>query len=78
MPEHDNEMRGALFPNKDKKSPKHPDMTGRFTIDGKEYRLAGWSQTSRKGDKYLSLAITDPDNYVPASEREETTPELPF
>lgn len=69
MPKYDNEMRGALFPN-EKQSAKSPDMTGRVQIEGKEYRLAGWQQTSRKGQKYLSLSVTDPDNYVPAAERQ--------
>lgn len=77
--EHDNEMRGALFPNNKKQHDKSPDMTGRVTIEGKEYRLAAWTQTSRKGEKYLSLSVTDPDNYVPKDERpENTAPTLPF
>lgn len=59
-PQYDNEMRGALFPNDKRGNPKAPDMSGRVTIAGVEYRLAGWKQKSRAGQNYLSLAVSIP------------------
>lgn len=78
--EYDNEMRGALFVNDKKGNEKAPTMTGTVVISGHEYRLAAWSQVSRKGDRYLSISVTDPDNYVPVAERSEqgVQDDLPF
>lgn len=75
--EYDNEMRGVLFPNENKRTSKSPDMTGKCQIGGKEYRLAAWTQRSRKGDRYLSVSVTDPDTQVAAEEAPKQD-DLPF
>lgn len=75
--QYDNEMRGVLFTNENKRTPKSPDMTGRVTIEGKEYRLAAWTQTARSGGRYLSISVTDPDNQAPAEQNTETE-KIPF
>lgn len=52
---------GVLFTNKNIPTDKHPVMTGNvITPDGKEYRIAAWSRLTEAGNKYLSLAITEP------------------
>ena len=55
MTTYDNELRGVLFANRDRKTEKHPNAKGEITIDGKEYWLAAWTQTSKNGMKYQSL-----------------------
>ena len=55
MTTYDNELRGVLFANKDRKTERHPNAKGEITIDGKEYWLAAWTQTSKNGQKYQSL-----------------------
>ena len=57
------EMTGSLFENNDKRSDKSPDFTGNCKIGGKEYRLAGWWTTSGGGTDYLSLKVSDPEEY---------------
>lgn len=55
--EYDNELRGVLFRNNEKRSDKKdPDYRGSATIEGVEYWLDAWVNESKKGgDKFLSL-----------------------
>lgn len=55
-PKKDN--KGFLFVNGNKNKPTQPDQTGRFVLDGKEYRISAWDSTTTDGRPYLSLAIT--------------------
>jgi uncharacterized protein (DUF736 family) len=61
MADFDNNMRGVLFPNKEKKSEKSPDYSGSAEVNGVEYRLAGWKRTSKSGLAFLSIAFSDKD-----------------
>jgi hypothetical protein len=47
---------GILHSERDKKTAKAPDFTGRVVIDGKQYRLSAWQRTGKSGSPYLSLA----------------------
>lgn len=60
--EFDNTNRGALFVNKDKKSPNHPDYRGTIQTDnGQEYWASAWVKVSRNKQEYLSIALTPKD-----------------
>ena len=48
---------GVLFEVKEKKSDTHPDRTGSVNIDGVEYYLDGWINTSAAGQRYMSLKV---------------------
>ena len=50
--------RGFLFP-KQQKTDKHPNLTGRINVEGKEYSLSAWKQKSKKGADYLSLSVSE-------------------
>lgn len=50
---------GALFPNKSE-NPKAPTFKGKVLINGMELDIAGWNQTSQKGQKYISLKFSPP------------------
>lgn len=57
------ENSGVLFRNDNKKTDKHPDYTGRATIDGVEYFISGWVKESTKdGKKFFSLAYRRVDS----------------
>ncbi len=56
---YDNTNKGALFSNQDRKTEKHPHMTGKINLNGKDYNLSAWSNESKKGDKYLSLKVSE-------------------
>lgn len=57
--------RGILFPNLRKRQPKHPDLTGEATIDGRRYKLAAWRKQGRKGE-FFSMAFTAEQDNQPA------------
>lgn len=68
MTQYDNTNRGVLFREQEKKSDKHPDMTGEINVDGVEFRLAGWTKESKNGRKFLSLAVTPKQEQAAASQ----------
>ncbi len=66
--EFDDRNRGVLFRNNRKNTDRHPDMTGKINIEGKEYWLSGWTAYKRNdGEKYLQLSVT------PIEEKAEKT-----
>lgn len=62
------ENTGVLF-EQNKKTDKHPDFEGDVNIEGKEYRLVGWKNTSDKGTNYVSLKVES---------KQKTTDDIPF
>jgi uncharacterized protein (DUF736 family) len=76
MSDYDNTNRGAMFPNKYKEDgDKRPDHTGNLNVDGKEFKIAAWQSTSKAGNSYLSVTITEPDM---SSGSSGDTDEIPF
>jgi hypothetical protein len=61
--DYDNSNRGVLFKNARRSSDRDPDFTGSINIDGRDHWLSGWINTSKAGDKYMSLSAKpkDPD-----------------
>ena len=59
MSEYDNELRGALFKNTQKREGKQDaDYRGNVTVGGVEYWVSSWINTSKKdGSKYMSLSL---------------------
>ena len=39
---YDNTNRGAMWPNVERVSEKHPDFNGSLDVDGKKYWVSGW------------------------------------
>jgi len=48
---------GALFKNKRKVKPGHPDFQGECLIGGRAYYISGWAKESAAGNRYTSLAF---------------------
>lgn len=61
MPEYDNTNRGVLFLNKDKKTEKHPDYSGKLDVDGDEFYIDGWVRATKDGKKFLSISVKRKD-----------------
>ena len=57
--EYDNTNSGALFKNNNKEKETQPDMSGSLDVEGKQYRIAAWSNESKTGIKYLSIKLTE-------------------
>jgi hypothetical protein len=53
----DNNMRGALFKNEDKQGDSQPDYKGQCEVDRVEYWVSAWINTSKSGQKYMSLSF---------------------
>jgi uncharacterized protein (DUF736 family) len=51
----DKDMTGVLFPVENKKTDKHPNLTGNVVIKGEKFYLSAWTNTSKNGKKYISL-----------------------
>ena len=58
MPEYDNNNRGVLFKNTDKKTDKHPDYTGTATIENEDKYMSAWINESKSGKSYLKISFT--------------------
>ena len=60
MSEYDNTNSGVLFANKYKEEcDVSPDFVGSLDVNGTEYRLAGWKNTSKAGKRYISVKVED-------------------
>jgi len=76
MSDYDNTNRGAMFPNRYKEDgDKRPDHTGNLNVDGKEFKIAAWQSTSKAGNDYLSVRITEPEM---SESTDGKTDEIPF
>ena len=62
---------GALFINDKRETDKHPNAKGSAMINGVEYWVSAWTNTSQKGTKYQSLSFQ-------AKDKQATTPETPL
>jgi len=65
MSDYDNTNSGALFLNNNRKTDKHPDLTGTININGKDMWISGWTKVAksgkRAGQRYVSLAVNEMD-----------------
>tara|TARA_R100000808_G_C2150091_1_gene158697 strand:+ start:3408 stop:3629 length:222 start_codon:yes stop_codon:yes gene_type:complete len=60
MSEYDNTNSGVLFANKYKEDgDSRPDFVGTIDVNGTEYRLAGWKNTSKQGKRYISVKVEE-------------------
>ena len=60
MSQYDDTNSGVLFREREKKSDKAPDFKGKLNVEGKEYEIAGWTRTSKAGNNFLSLKVSEP------------------
>jgi hypothetical protein len=76
--------RGSLFRNDEKSKEEDRDYAGSINIEGREYWLSGWINQTKKGSKYLSLAVKPKDEQSrekakpKAGLREELDDAVPF
>jgi len=55
---YDNTNSGTLGKNKNPKSDKSPEYTGRLNVDGTDYYLSAWvKENSKTGEKFFSLSV---------------------
>ena len=76
MTQYDNTNSGAIFPAREKKSEKHPDMTGSLNVNGVEYYVSAWTKVSKQGNKFLSLSV-NPKQQVAQQAIQQAKPAIP-
>ena len=69
---------GVLFKIAEKESDKHPDLTGKCMVNGKEMEIAVWENTSKKGSLYLSLKFQEPYQKQTVDNTNASSDEIPF
>ena len=69
---------GVLFKIAEKESDKHPDLTGKCMVNGKEMEIAVWENTSKKGSLYLSLKFQEPYVKQTVDNTNASSDEIPF
>jgi uncharacterized protein (DUF736 family) len=58
MSNYTNENSGAIFKNDKRETENHPMYKGSLNVEGKEYWVSVWVNTSQKsGQKYMSLKL---------------------
>ena len=77
MPEYDNNNRGVLFKNNDKKTDKHPDYTGSATIDNEDKYMSAWINESKSGKSYLKISFSKKEESSSSSD-DTSTADIPF
>jgi len=79
MAEYDNNNRGALWKAKDRKSDKHPHLTGSATIDGVDYYVSAWTSKEDGKKPLVSLSFTPKNQQKSAPViSDEDIADLPF
>ena len=71
MTTYDNTNRGVLFKNENKAEDRDPDYRGNINVGGQEFWLDSWINTSKKGQKFMSLRVK------PKMAREQGAPANP-
>lgn len=78
MSDYDNELRGVLFRNKDKRpEKKDADYRGKATVEGVDYWLDAWiNEPKGGGDKFMAIKFKAKDAQPAA--KPEAAPAEPF
>ena len=72
MTVYDNNNRGVLFNNADKKRNENdPSYSGSINANGVDYWLSGWIKESKDGKKFFSLSVK-PKQPAPRQSSEPT------
>ena len=72
---------GAIFKNNYKKADTHPDYKGKMNCEGLEKEVALWVRETKNGEKFFSMAISEPYKPQPVAEeltKTEVDDDLPF
>lgn len=62
---------GAVFINKDRKGPTHPDFKGQAMVAGRDYWVSLWVKQNKDGDDFFTLS------FQPKDEQRREAPQRP-
>ena len=72
--QYDDNNRGPIYKNDRKEKDSDPDYKGSLNVEGVEYWVAIWVNTSKSGMKYMSQRITKKD--APATPKTATVQDV--
>lgn len=72
MPEYDNTNTFILFAQDVEEGSNKPSTSGTLNVEGKEYDIAGWSNTSKGGTRFIKGKLS------PKKATASTKEEAPF
>ena len=51
---------GRVYYNapEEKQNPKSPDVSGKISIDGSDYKFGAWNNVAKSGQNYLGISLT--------------------
>jgi uncharacterized protein (DUF736 family) len=81
MADYDNTNKGVLFPNQYKEDgDTKPDYLGNINVNGGEWSLAAWANTSKNGKDYLSIRVSEPreKNETKQNSSKDSGDDIPF
>ncbi len=61
------DLTGSLFRNDRKESDTHPDYKGSALLNGVDHWVDAWINTSKSGDKYMSLKFKPKEHAIQSS-----------
>lgn len=61
---------GSLFKNDKREKDTHPNVRGSARIDGVDYWVDAWTNTTNAGDKYQSLKFKRKDQASPRTDQQ--------
>jgi hypothetical protein len=70
--EYDNTNKGSLFKNDKKEADTHADYKGQINVNGQEFWINAWINTSKQGTKFMSLSVSPKDRQVSEPTRRNT------
>jgi uncharacterized protein (DUF736 family) len=78
--EFDNTNKGSLFKNDKKEADTHADYKGQINVNGQEFWINAWINTSKQGTKYMSLSISPKDRQIsePTRKATQVDEDIPF
>jgi hypothetical protein len=71
------DLEGVLFANKEKVKETDANAKGSALIDGVEYRVNAWTNTSKAGEKYQKLSFIRKKQQAAPSPVEPVQQEMP-
>ena len=81
MSNYDNTNSGAIWPNKNRKTDKHPTHTGSINVEGVEYWINAWVGDKTKNQPSLSFKLNKKEaesKPAPAQQAPIDDSDIPF
>lgn len=73
----DKDNTGVLFPNKKKKTDKHPNLQGIALVNGIEYWASAWVNIDKKAQKYISISFKPKESQT-STVQKKIEDDIPF